>query len=1180
MKIILKKYAYIFYYYLFITILFLNNINAQNEILLNGGFFYHENYDNYECDQGGYTRLTPFFSGISSPGQSAICSDPKYFNSSYISSSDHSGHNMDMLVVDGSTVGSGKYFWRGGFGGQGFCGLIIGNEYRFIYWIKSVSTLVTNPSTQADIKIDFSNASDITLVSGSTMAPLPSMEWQKVTYTFKATGDCVNINLWDSNTSSVGNDFAVDDFSLLEYPTSLSLTYSLSNGNCDTSLFLYNNGGTIKNVYLIGESYSNYGGPFNNLLPGNYVLSAVGLDDNVVSTNVVIPQPSGTQLTISPDLRICSGDNTTLSVSGSDTEYYWSSKPYDFNMSSNAGSSITVNPSTTTTYTANTYGSTGSGNLIYNSDFSMGNTGFGTYHIYYPTNFENLANAYGVVTDGAEWGTGFSSCGDHTTGTGNMLVVNGNNQPSAGVGNSFWSQTISVLGTTDYVFSFWVKSLSGISPGSIHVSIDGSIENVYPYLAPNSNACGDWVKYSINFFSGWIYGAINIQLLDSNTAFFGNDFAIDDISLTSETSCSSKSVTVTVEPAESAIISHNSTTNKNEITFNWDALPNANTYKISYSVNNGAKIDAGSIATNSYTVNSLNAGDLVNIEVKPVGTSCFASANYSANSYIPCPIPLATITQQPSCIDPLGIITISEPLGSQYQYSIDGTTFQLNPVFTDLPFGNYKVISKNTITGCEATSSDLSLNQPGLVLPNISALSTYQNCLINLTASSTTANTSIVWNGPNLDINSPNPTVTTSTGTYTATVTDLVTGCTNDFPLNVTAPIAPTQPSVITIQPSCFTETGSIEITTPVGVNLEYSVDQNNYQSDINFQHLTPSIYLITTKDIATGCVSVTKQIELNAATITPPIPTSSNSILCKNIIPSALSAIALPDATLNWYGKNATGGISSQNATIPDTSLLGSNTYYCSQTLGLCESPRIGITVNVSGIALVPDFKDLKYCYGDNIPLLNTTSPNGISGSWQPSIINNTLSDTYTFTPNTNECATQKNITVSINFPISISFDWSVKEAFSDYQFLTITSTTPGDYLYQLDSGTPQTSSIFENITHGLHSVTVIDSNGCSNPFTRNDITVINYPKFFTPNNDQYNDFWTIHELFYDPNAYVEIYDRYGKLIKILNLKNADSWDGTYNGVFMPSSDYWFVIHYNLLNVPKTFKAHFSLIR
>jgi gliding motility-associated-like protein len=160
------------------------------------------------------------------------------------------------------------------------------------------------------------------------------------------------------------------------------------------------------------------------------------------------------------------------------------------------------------------------------------------------------------------------------------------------------------------------------------------------------------------------------------------------------------------------------------------------------------------------------------------------------------------------------------------------------------------------------------------------------------------------------------------------------------------------------------------------------------------------------------------------------------------------------------------------------------------------------------------------------------------------------------------------------------ISFDWIVKEAFAENQIITITTSKQGDYLYQLDSGTPQISPVFENSTQGIHTITVIDSNGYSDPITRNDIVVINYPKFFTPNNDGYNDSWSIPELFYDPNAFIQIYDRYGKLLKILNLKNSEVWDGMYNENVMPSTDHWFVVNYSVLNIPQTFKAHFSLKR
>lgn len=580
---------------------------------------YYGSYSNFEYAGGGYTTLSSPFSGVSTPGQNASCTNPIHFNTSFISSTDHSSGYGFMLVADGSTMGGGQYFWKGGYNGQGFCGLTVDKVYTFSYWVKSVSALVTDPATQADIQIDFSNATDITLVSGNSVVPLPISGWQKVSYTFKATNYCVKINLRDANTNAIGNDFALDDFSLLPLPLPLVITYSLSNGNCDTTLFPYTSGGNIniRSYSLTGNSYSNSNGNFNNLLPGNYLLSAVDIDGNSASTNVVIPQPSGAQLTVSPDPTICAGDNTNLSVSGSNTAYYWTSNPNDVSLTTNTGSSLTVSPETTTTYTVRSYGTNGSGNLIYNGDFSMGNTGFASQHVFYPTNFENTAGAYSVVSDASLWGTSFPSCGDHTTGTGNMLVVNGTDHLSSGGGTSFWEQLVSVQGTTDYTFSFWVKSLSGTFPATIHVIINGSIYNVYPYLAPSSNICDNWVQYSMNYFSGWLYNAAYIKLTDTNISFIGNDFAIDDISFTTTSSCLSKRITVNVEQSSSVNISHNSTT-PDIITFDWNTLPEATGYKISYKVNNSIPIDGGTVTTNTFTVSGLSAGATVNIVVTPV----------------------------------------------------------------------------------------------------------------------------------------------------------------------------------------------------------------------------------------------------------------------------------------------------------------------------------------------------------------------------------------------------------------------------------------------------------------------------------------------------------------------------------------------------------------------------------
>lgn len=80
--------------------------------------------------------------------------------------------------------------------------------------------------------------------------------------------------------------------------------------------------------------------------------------------------------------------------------------------------------------------------------------------------------------------------------------------------------------------------------------------------------------------------------------------------------------------------------------------------------------------------------------------------------------------------------------------------------------------------------------------------------------------------------------------------------------------------------------------------------------------------------------------------------------------------------------------------------------------------------------------------------------------------------------------------------------------------------------------------------------------------------------PKFFTPNADGINDIWQITGID-NQDYYVNIYDRYGKLLSVLK-KNA-GWNGNYNGAAMPSSDYWFQLIFADGNKKS---GHFSLKR
>ncbi|MDC3260665.1 T9SS type B sorting domain-containing protein, partial [Winogradskyella sp.] len=150
---------------------------------------------------------------------------------------------------------------------------------------------------------------------------------------------------------------------------------------------------------------------------------------------------------------------------------------------------------------------------------------------------------------------------------------------------------------------------------------------------------------------------------------------------------------------------------------------------------------------------------------------------------------------------------------------------------------------------------------------------------------------------------------------------------------------------------------------------------------------------------------------------------------------------------------------------------------------------------------------------------------------------------------------------------------------AFSGNNMIIVTATGNSTYEYSLDNGPWQLDTDFENVTGGQHTVYARDILGCG--IISEMVTVIDYPKFFTPNGDGNNDTWNIRGINTQPAAVIYIYDRYGKLLKQLS-PTSPGWDGTFNGNRMPSSDYWFTIEYfePIANEARTFTAHFSLKR
>ncbi len=184
-----------------------------------------------------------------------------------------------------------------------------------------------------------------------------------------------------------------------------------------------------------------------------------------------------------------------------------------------------------------------------------------------------------------------------------------------------------------------------------------------------------------------------------------------------------------------------------------------------------------------------------------------------------------------------------------------------------------------------------------------------------------------------------------------------------------------------------------------------------------------------------------------------------------------------------------------------------------------------------------------------------------------------NYLSVTVTNTYLNSFCTLTKPIEVIISQPPKIdhieTHDWTDNE-----NSISIFMTNIGAFEYSIDGINYQDENAFSNLEPGLYTVYVRDKAQCG--IDHQQVWLLNYPRFFTPNGDGYDETWHIKYAHFEPDFKVAIYDRFGKLITIFNSKS-NGWDGTYNGNEMYSTDYWFVAY---RQDGRVLKGHFTLKR
>ncbi len=162
-------------------------------------------------------------------------------------------------------------------------------------------------------------------------------------------------------------------------------------------------------------------------------------------------------------------------------------------------------------------------NLITNGDFEQGNVGFSSSYTYSPSNLA-FNGTYTVTSSPSLVYSNFPPCVDHTTGMGQMLIVNGDDAP----GTQVWCQTVNVVPNTDYVFTAWVSNITPIfGLPALQLAVNGvAIGSVF---TPPATPC-DWNEWTVSWNSGSTT-TVEMCILSQSVVSLGNDFAIDDISL-------------------------------------------------------------------------------------------------------------------------------------------------------------------------------------------------------------------------------------------------------------------------------------------------------------------------------------------------------------------------------------------------------------------------------------------------------------------------------------------------------------------------------------------------------------------------------------------------------------------------------------------------------------------------
>jgi gliding motility-associated-like protein len=404
-------------------------------------------------------------------------------------------------------------------------------------------------------------------------------------------------------------------------------------------------------------------------------------------------------------------------------------------------------------------------------------------------------------------------------------------------------------------------------------------------------------------------------------------------------------------------------------------------------------------------------------------------------------------------------------------------------------------------------------------------------------------------------------------------------GMPGELPLEIAASTKITIPTVTVLTPNPICDSGVVTLTATANPSTGtiinwYNTATGGTSLGTGNSFTTPTINTTTTYYADNGCEATRKSVVVTVnKTPTQPIVASSNVSRCG---PGTVNLQASSNiGVINWY-TTANGGtivFTGNNFTTP--SISAGTVYYAEASNNGClNSNRTPVNINIYTPPAVSD-EEITKCQFET-----KTLDAGIAGMiylWSNGATTQTIDITSTgiytvdvTSPSPESCTSKKTIKVTENEIPEISrIDINGTR-------VVIYVVKEQDYFeYSVDGINFQSSNVFYDVPGGLQTAYVREKSGCGGA-TENFVVLV-FPSFFTPNNDSFNDIWEVTGMENYPQAQVTIFDRYGKLLAQLSYSKM-SWDGTFNKIPLPASDYWYALKID--NTQPVLKGHFTLKR